>query len=116
MGTYVDQAKGDGELLADVPVDTFRSHIRFIEKHNLWDEVRGALAEAGVDTVAMDIRPVRVISELVAAKGNALPEEADHSGAVVTPECGCDSISGRPPVTPVGEGDAGAGDAGARPQ
>ncbi|MFD9742544.1 hypothetical protein ACFWX5_03195 [[Kitasatospora] papulosa] len=41
MGTYVDQAKGDGELLADVPVDTFRSHIRFIEKHNLWDEVRG---------------------------------------------------------------------------
>ncbi|MGQ4409993.1 hypothetical protein ACN6K8_001065, partial [[Kitasatospora] papulosa] len=69
MGTHVDQAKGDGELLADVPVDTFRSHIRFIEKHNLWDEVRGALAEAGVDTVAMDIRPVRVISELVAAKG-----------------------------------------------
>lgn len=69
MGTYVDQAKGNGELLADVPVDTFRSHIRFIEKHNLWDEVRGALAEAGVDTVAMDIRPVRVISELVAAKG-----------------------------------------------
>nr|WP_037829357.1 hypothetical protein [Streptomyces sp. NRRL S-325] len=116
MGTYVDQAKGDGELLADVPVDTFRSHIRFIEKHNLWDEVRGALAEAGVDTVAMDIRPVRVISELVAAKGNALPEEADHSGAVVTPECGCDSISGRPPVTPVGGGDAGAGDTGARPQ
>ncbi|MEU5717611.1 hypothetical protein AB0G71_17820 [Streptomyces sp. NPDC020403] len=116
MGTHTYDRTVDGERLADVPVDTFRSHIRFIERHNLWDEVRGALGEAGIDTVAMDIRPVRVISELVAAKEGLLPEEADHSDAVVTPECGCDSISGRPPVTPVGGGDAGAGDAGERPQ
>ncbi|MBL1109333.1 hypothetical protein JK361_32890 [Streptomyces sp. 5-8] len=97
MGVYT-------EGLVDVPVETFHSHIRFIQHHNLWGEVTDALKEAGISTTPMSIQAVRVISNFVAAKGRQLQREADNPDAVRTPRCGC----------PDGTGDAGsdAGDAG----
>ena len=100
----------------EVPVDTFRSFLKFVAKHDLWDEVKEALKEAGIDTISIDHRPVQVISELVAGMGRRQSEDPHHTEALVIPECGCDSgcNPGCQPQMPHAPGpvDAGTGDAG----
>lgn len=97
------------EGLVDVPTETFRSHMRFIHDNNLWGAVTDALKEAGVTTVPMSIQTVRLITDLVAAKGRQLQRDSDNPDAVGTPRCGCPAD---------GTGDAGgdAGDAGGAPR
>lgn len=105
-----------GYEMLEVPVDTFRDFIKFIVKHDLWDEVKQALAEADIAAVPMGPRPVEIISRLVAGKGRSQSEDSDHSDALVTPECGCNHVFTHPdlhphmPETP--HTDAGPGDAG----
>lgn len=108
MGTVINGRK------VEVPVDTLRSHVRFIAHHNLWDEVDEALKEAGIDTISMDLTPVSVISGLIADKEKKPADEPDHTKALVTPECVCNQTVTNPPKT--SGGDAGAGDGGPPPQ
>ena len=116
-----EQYVSTGHEMLEVPVDTFRDFVKFIAKHDLWDEVRQALTEAGIDTVPINRRPVQIISELVTGKGGNQSEDPDHADALVTPECGCNVVFTHPdlhPHTPSpthpdgGTGDGGIGDGG----
>ena len=111
----IEQENSTAAKVLDVPVDTFRDFLKFIAKHDLWDEVTAALSSADIRAVSMDRRPVEIISRLVEGKGQGEQDDPDHSEALVTPECGCNVVVTHPdihPHTPHGGGDAGGGDAG----
>jgi hypothetical protein len=114
--TRTEEGNQVRHAVIEVPVDTFRSFMQFIAKHDLWDEVKGALKKAGMDTIPIEHRPVQVISQLVASKTSQQSDDPDHTQALVTPECGCDSgcnpsCQPQMPHGPTGPGDAGTGDA-----
>jgi hypothetical protein len=90
--------------LTEVPVRQLSKFLRFIAKHNLWDELEQHLTDRGCDKLLMSFEPVKAIGNIIEKKSSELAAEHEKTASAVPIEpamsCACNSTTRPPPNTP----------------
>jgi hypothetical protein len=96
------------EELTEVPVRQLSKFLKFIAKHDLWDELEQHLKDRGCNKLLMSFEPVKAIGKIIEKKSSELVAEHDtvasagqKSGDLTAMACACNATKGPGgPVTP----------------
>jgi hypothetical protein len=90
-------ASRSAEELLEPSVKVFAEFMKFIARHDLWDEIEKELAEEGITKIIMARRPIDIVRQSVMNNVRMLHSEEEREKSPMV-ACGCPAP--QTPTTP----------------